>query len=111
MATGNVKHEALQANSGPVKMSSPSEEGLGKGSSGEQSFSAMQGLILAEDRRTKEKDMNNFQNVSFSCFVNLIFFNVVSPFEPCCLKRPAECFFVGGCTITMYFCVSFTYAC
>jgi len=64
MAT-NIKQEALQASPpGPVKMAACSDDGPAKCSSAEQSFSAMQGLILAEDRRTKEKDMNNLQNVS-----------------------------------------------
>lgn len=64
MAAANIKHEAVQLSPGSVKTAGTSEEGLAKCSSGEQSFSAMQGLILAEDRRTKEKDMNNLQNVN-----------------------------------------------
>ena len=31
---------------------------------GEKSFSAMQGLMVAEDRKLKEKDVNSFQSVS-----------------------------------------------
>lgn len=64
MAAANIKQEGPCSSPGPTKMPGPSTcDGLVK-SSGEHSFSALQGLIMAEDRRTKEKEMN-LQNVRF----------------------------------------------
>ena len=63
MAAVNVKQEVHRVSPGQSNMAADSVDGMDK--LGEKSFSAMQGLIMAEDRRMKEKEVNSLQNVSF----------------------------------------------
>ena len=68
MAGASVKCEMSHHGSpGPSKGLSPGSGGtcsMEAGTEGEKSFTALQGLIMAEDRRTKEKEMS-LQNVSY----------------------------------------------
>ena len=59
MAAVNMPPEIHRASPGQPNMAPSSVDKLG-----EKSFSAMQGLVMAEDRKLKEKDVNSFQNVS-----------------------------------------------
>jgi hypothetical protein len=66
MAAASIKEEVRHGSPGSSSMpGSSSNDGLLK-PGGEHSFPALHGLIMAEDRRTKEKEMNNFQNVSYT---------------------------------------------
>ncbi|XP_060576023.1 GATA zinc finger domain-containing protein 14-like isoform X2 [Ruditapes philippinarum] len=63
MAAASIKEEVRHGSPGSSSMpGSSSNDGLLK-PGGEHSFPALHGLIMAEDRRTKEKEMNNFQNL------------------------------------------------
>lgn len=61
MAAVNVKQEVHRVSPGQSNMAADSVDGMDK--LGEKSFSAMQGLIMAEDRRMKEKEVNSLQNL------------------------------------------------
>ncbi|XP_052804616.1 homeobox protein 5-like isoform X2 [Mya arenaria] len=64
MATANIKHEAPpDCQGGLLALGGLGGGGVGKRSPGEGTFSALQGLVMAEDRRSKEKEMNSFQNL------------------------------------------------
>lgn len=61
MATASIKREGHRDSPGPTKVSGPlSHDGV---PNGDHSFPVLQGLVMAEDRRTKEKEMNSFQNL------------------------------------------------
>ena len=61
MAAVNIKQEVHRVSPGQSSMAADSVDGIDK--IGEKSFSALQGLIMAEDRRTKEKEVSCLQNV------------------------------------------------
>ena len=61
MAAVNIKQEVHRVSPGQSSMAADSVDGMDK--IGEKSFSALQGLIMAEDRRTKEKEVSCLQNV------------------------------------------------